>query len=428
MMRVSMLFLLAYFWCFQPHRYGKAKSLLILAVCYAATTFPDMVFDANTIFSVTKISNFAAVFNLLVVSITAFVFGVHRDDRTVLTVITACTYELTGISFNSIIYCHTGRNSAISLAAQIVFMLTLLLIMKRNDRRVSMSEMLDALRDRWKLCIVTAMNFVSVYAASVWPGNVVYSELSRVLTVIMIALTLAYYLVVFSLMNAQMKGDRLEMNNEFLETYAAGLERQLEKDMRNQETMSIIRHDMRHRESMILYYLDSGDTDLIRDMLISTSEKMSKTAEKRYSLNPELNILLADTALKASENDTRFECRCEVEEIPKFIMTELMTVVLNLLENAQKAASAIPEKDKRFISFSMIPVGSQVEIEVDNSYTGELELDKNTGLPLARSQNGHGYGLRSVLAFSGKYHVPYTCETDGGVFRIRMLVLIQYTD
>jgi two-component system sensor histidine kinase AgrC len=421
MLRASSLFLLAFLWLLLPHRYGKFKSLLILLCCFAATCYPDYEISCHVVKYVDMDANYFNLLEILIVIITALIFSSHRDDRAVFGALSASTYELAGITVGSIIYYHS-QSSALSMGIQVIFYVLLLAICCRKDRSPALIETTNYTGKRAYLCFVPALSYLSIYAAAAWPGNIFLNQESRVLAVIMVFLMFAYYFLVSSLLNIQKKSCRLARNNELLETYAANLERQMEKDRENQEKMAILRHDIRHRENMILYYLDDGDTEAIRSMLGQMSDKLNETVQKKYCSNKAMNLILADTERKAAENGVAFECAAEISELPGGIRTDFATVILNLLENALKAASKVPEKEKRFVKFEAKQVKSNLAISVSNSYTGELRFALDTGLPVSMIGGEHGYGLRSVLAFSDKYSAPYDCSAEDGVFTFRILI------
>jgi hypothetical protein len=70
-------------------------------------------------------------------------------------------------------------------------------------------------------------------------------------------------------------------------------------------------------------------------------------------------------------------------------------------------------------------VKGQLFFEASNSYTGTLNFAPDTGLPVSEKGKGHGYGLRSVLAFSKKHGASFDCQTDGEVYHVRLLIPVE---
>lgn len=96
---------------------------------------------------------------------------------------------------------------------------------------------------------------------------------------------------------------------------------------------------------------------------------------------------------------------------------EIATVLANAIENAVNAAKNLPEQ-KRFIDIKSI-VSPQFMIQISNSFDGNIIIDDN-GIPQSE-QNGHGFGIRSIIAFCEKYGAFYEFKTNENVFIFRIM-------
>jgi hypothetical protein len=421
MLRVSMLFLLAFLWFLQPHRYGKLKSLLILACGFAFTIYPDVIIASHCEKYVSAYANYANIFEIFAVTGMAFAFGEHRDDRAVLAGLSASVYDLSGIVIGSIIY-YNNHNAILSMTIQVVYYVSVLIVTTGRTQNSSLSNMLEKIEGRGKLCYIPALSYLAIYAAAAWPGNIFKDVNSRVFSLIMIVLMFTYYFLILSLLHTQQKSNRLARNNELLETYAASLERRIEQEKNSQEKMAVLRHDMRHRESMVLYYLDAGDNEAIRDLMTETGSRLDETVVKDYCTNAFLNMMLSDAAQKAEAKGIAFSCAVSDCELSASIRVDFAPVMLNLLENAQNAASQVPAEYKPFIKVEIFRKNSQLIVEISNSYVGELHYSHDSLLPISERGGEHGYGFRSVMAFSEKYNAPMDCQTDNGVFVFQIII------
>jgi hypothetical protein len=421
MLRVSMLFLLAFLWLLQPHRYGRLKSLLILACGFAVTIYPDLVISQHLIVGYSLYANCANVFEILAVIGTAYCFGAHRDDRALFAGLSASTYDLAGIAVGTIIYYYL-QCPVSAIALQAAFYIGVLAAIVKGSDASSLPDVMENMSGRKKLCLIPALSYMSIYAASAWPGNIFHDEDSRILAAVMVVLMFAYYFLMVSLLRAQKKSCRLARDNELLETYASSLERRIEQEKKNQEKMAILRHDLRHRESMVLYYLDAGNEEAIRQMMTEAGSRLDETVEKEYCRNSVLNMILSSAAQKAEEKGIAFECTATDWELPLPIRTEFATIILNLLENAQNAASKVPAADKPVIKVDLFRESAQLIVRISNSYTGELHYSEDSCLPVSERGGGHGYGFRSVMAFAEKYGAPIDCHTENGEFIFQIII------
>jgi sensor histidine kinase regulating citrate/malate metabolism len=238
---------------------------------------------------------------------------------------------------------------------------------------------------------------------------------------LLVVMILSYRLVM-ELLRSQERDNWLKANNEILNAYAHGLKQQIERTAKAQETLSILRHDIRHRANLVQYYLSEGNLDAVSEMFAQVNEKLDETIERRYCADAALNWVLSSSAQKAADRQIRFECSADIPPLNETMELEFGTVVLNLLENALSAAAELPAAEQRFVEFSVHPVKGQAFLRMENSYCGTLAFSPVTNLPLSGKGEGHGYGLRSVLAFARMHQATFSCTAEGGVFHTRLLI------
>ena len=82
--------------------------------------------------------------------------------------------------------------------------------------------------------------------------------------------------------------------------------------------------------------------------------------------------------------------------------------------------------DERKISVVCSPVGSQLFIEITNTYTGKILFNPETGYPETRAED-HGFGTQSISAFARRYGGLLKYKAENGLFSMR-LILPLYED
>ena len=130
--------------------------------------------------------------------------------------------------------------------------------------------------------------------------------------------------------------------------------------------------------TMVLYYLDAGNEEAIRQMMTEAGSRLDETVEKEYCRNQVLNMILSSAAQKAEEKGIDFRCAAADCELPLSVRTDFATIILNLLENAQNAASKVPEAGKPFIKVDIFYESAQLIVRIANSYTGELHFSDDS--------------------------------------------------
>jgi signal transduction histidine kinase len=348
----------------------------------------------------------------------------HRDSRAVIVAISACTYDM-AVTAVSCLLCFFTRSTVLPFLGSLGFGVILLYVIVRGNRKTPISDLLQNSAGRMRLCLVPALAFVALYVACVWPGNVFSVPESRIVAVVMIAVMFTDYRLVISLLRIRAESDMLASSKELLESYACSLQERIEDSRKSREKLSILRHDMRHKDQMILYYLDAGDLDAVRALAEQTAVELDATAEKRYCRDNVIDRILAHADQAAAARQVEFRCNADIPEIapelPQELEFEFGTVVLNLLENAVRAAAAQTDPQKRYVRFTAHPVKKQMFLEVANPCEETPRLSPETGLPVTTQGTGHGCGLRSVRAFVDKRHASFDLTTAGGLFCVRIL-------
>jgi hypothetical protein len=420
-LRIVSAFLLFFLWLFLPHKYNRIVSLAIVSASYLLTGLLEVTISRHVAQSIDFDGIEALIAEVLVVLCTAVLLGEHRDSRSIFVGMSACACALAAFVFGSLVYCYM-RNILLSLVGQAGFNIIVLVILYKNNRKTPLTELLADKTGRAKLCLIPFVCFVSIFISSIWPGNIYMIPACRPVSVVMIVLMFFYYQLVMALLRTQMTSSWLKSNNEILNAYAGGLKQQIERTEKEQEELSILRHDIRHRANLVQYYLSEGNTDAVKKMCSEVNAKLDETTERRYCVDSALNWVLSSAAKKAADRGIQFTCSADIPSLPGAIEMEYGTVVLNLLENACNAAARFPDKEKRFIKFSVQRVKGQVFLRIDNSYSGTLRFSPVTKLPISDKGENHGYGLRSVLAFAQIHQATFECTAEKDIFHTRLLI------
>jgi len=424
-MRVTAVFLVLHLWFLLPHRYRAPACAGILAAMYALTTLLDLFVCQNITNKVNLAGNLALAAEVVLVLGAALLIGQHRDSRALLIGFSACACDLAGVAINCLLY-FWSQSTALALAGSAACCAAALYFLVRGDRKTPLRDLLQNRSGRMKLCLVPLLTFLSFYVICVWPGNIFTVPECRVVLIIMILIMFGYYQLVLSLLRSRADSDALAGNNELLEAYVSSLKRQVADVRDAEEQLSILRHDMRHKDNMILYYLDAGNTDAVRTMVSDTVQQLDATAQKRYCRNGVLNMILTQTDRRAKQQGVVFRCSADIPEpepgVPPEMEFEFGTIVLNLLENALRVAAALSDPQRRWVRFTAYRIKGQMFLEAANPYDGVLRLSPDTGLPQTTQGDGHGYGLRSVRAFVKKHSASLDFDTGNGIFCARILL------
>lgn len=215
-------------------------------------------------------------------------------------------------------------------------------------------------------------------------------------------------------------------DTDILRSQVRALERQVERIQTEQEQGRIFRHDLRYYLHLLDANLNTGDLDGARhvaDSIEATLEEYSGSAATphAYTGNPLLDTVFSAWAERCAAAEVEFSVQLTLPPDLRVGMIELAVVVSNALDNACNACRVMPEGEKRIIRVYDSPGAGQFFLAIDNTYSGSVAFDAETGLPVS-NRPGHGYGTKSVAAFAKRYGAAFSCSAEDGWFRLRLLI------
>lgn len=203
----------------------------------------------------------------------------------------------------------------------------------------------------------------------------------------------------------------------------------LKKHAETMKTMSdqlhIIRHDLRHYIHIQSVCLENGDLDGMREALASTSKYIQNPGTghilRQYTGHSLIDAVLSYYSDCAETEGIVFKVELHLPvEIGD--TSELAVLLSNAVENAYHACCAMDPGAEREIRITGGAKGSQLFLEISNTYCGEVHFD-DRGYPVAQ-QEGHGYGTQSIAAYAEKSGAVLAYEAEDGWFRLRFLTAL----
>ena len=88
----------------------------------------------------------------------------------------------------------------------------------------------------------------------------------------------------------------------------------------------------------------------------------------------------------------------------------------NLAKNAVEAVAHLTEKERK-IYFLVSQGKGNLRIRMENTYTGNLKIDKNGNIrTIKKDARNHGYGVKNVMKIIEKYDGEKDVSTDNNRF------------
>ena len=230
-----------------------------------------------------------------------------------------------------------------------------------------------------------------------------------VLLMICILMLLVYILIFYTFQTA---GDAMER-----ERIAGNMKEQIllqkkqyEFYLQKREAERIFRHDARHRDSILISYLENGEVEGAKEFLKKELAEIEKNAKIPFCENTLINAVLSEYRTKAEQEGLEFSARIQMPKELACDEAEFCVMLSNLLENSLDAA-------KSYIAISIKHLNHQLSLNVKNDYEGELKKSAENNY-LTNKPQGSGLGLKSVEAILKSNSGFLKIEDTDGVFDV----------
>jgi hypothetical protein len=196
-------------------------------------------------------------------------------------------------------------------------------------------------------------------------------------------------------------------------------EKQYEQWKAMVELNSIKVHDLKHMLHRIenyadKYHLDIPDLSPMRESIDGFSP-LVKTG------NEVIDVLLRNMDRLCRQQGVRLNCVSYTDTLGSFDSMSLYFLFANAIDNARAGAAPVSDKDKRLVDVSLKQFGDSVIIHVWNYFEGEITFSDE--LPVSNnSEEGHGYGLKSIKMIVDRFGGAMKAHTEGDVFHLNIIL------
>ena len=228
----------------------------------------------------------------------------------------------------------------------------------------------------------------------------VYSDdiLGTEVVIVGIGLMLVNFLVL-NLYSILMDALSQSYESEILKQKVNMYSNQLNLIIANEDKLSTLRHDMKHHLNELKLLAIKEDNKEIQHYIDSMVEFVENPNEIVCSGNTEIDSLLNYMLKRAKEELKVVDVKVQLPKDISFSF-DINVILGNLLENALEAASLTEDK----ILKCKIQLRKNIlKIRLENSYTGNLEKEKDGYLTSKADKKKHGIGLKSVQNMVKKY-------------------------
>lgn len=185
-----------------------------------------------------------------------------------------------------------------------------------------------------------------------------------------------------------------------------------------------MKHDMANHIFTLERLYAGNNTGEARAYSEELKAAFSQAAGEIKSGNPVTDVILQEMKSAAEKKGIRF-CSEFYYPVDSAINAFDVSVILNnALQNAVENTSQTGMPCIRVSSYRQ---NNAYMIEVRNSFSGTLQWDAGSGLPVTSKEktDGHGYGLSNIRKVAEKYFGDIDIALEDGEFRISIMLMAE---
>lgn len=419
--RISFFYLLLHISLFTRLRYGKVRTAMILGGCFALESLADYLL----LFRITKepLGWLALLAEIAIVQTGAWLVSEYRDMRAIFTGVSAAVYVLPGDFLCQLVPSGMEHGFLLALMIQISAHSLILFCLAKISRKDWLSE-LQFKDTNWFLLSIIPIMLYLIMCSLCEPGiaATIPRDGNTLSVFLLLLLTGTTNLVTMILLSWKTRSMKKERDAAMLRACAEGMQKNIEILQEKSMEFQRIRHDRKHYDQMILSLMDEGKYREAREAVSRQVQSPAVVRTKLLCENAAANAVLSVYAQRAEDAQVQFDCKADIPALEHIDEYGFATVLANLLDNALRAACAVPEADKRTIQINIRPVKGMLILQIKNPYRGEIRISPESCLPESDRGEGHGIGLLSVEAFVQKYDGSCSFSSESGLFSAQIIV------
>lgn len=228
-----------------------------------------------------------------------------------------------------------------------------------------------------------------------------------------VALCVTADVFLYQTMHRDVKNAQIKAENEVLRQLQQMQLLHSETLHRQQEKMSILRHDTRNHLHVLRILMDK-DAEESKAYLSKLIDLQQGDAEAVFCANKALNALLYAKSLDANQQDIRLGLEIKLPPQLPLDDVDLVGIFGNLLDNAIAACSEVKESTRRTIHLETLVMAGHLRVRCTNAHASPAAM--HNGIPARASGEERGWGVQSIMHAAARYGGHVDFEQDDASF------------
>ncbi len=361
--------------------------------------------------------------SILTMSVPSFIYFLivsrFRDGRLIIAFCIGDIFTMIVTSFTSLAAQALGDSMVFLFVSRLVIFPVAEYLFFRYAKR-GYDETLIELADGhwWMISAACVAFYMAVVLLATYPTPILERPEDTPAFSLLIILVVITMLIIAKVIRDQLRINRYRQTEELLNVQVSSFENALAALEQDSQDIRILRHDLRHYETSLRNFLETGNIQGAMNLLGGIRELTHDPVAVSYCPDRALNSVLITYINAAKKLGAQVKTKIEVGDALPVDWAPLCILFSNALENAVNALADVPKPEDRELTIVFFdrPVFA---IGIYNTFAGQVKFGEN-GLPLAAPE--HGYGTQSIQAFARKYGATLEFSTAQNVFRLRLVI------
>jgi len=240
--------------------------------------------------------------------------------------------------------------------------------------------------------------------------------------VIYYAVSIAVVVVVIGLYQSIKAKQEEKLQNELLAAQIDSIRHHIGQVECLYQNIRGIKHDMTNHIMTLERLYASDQAEEAREYTAELKAALAEAVGEIKSGNPVTDVILQEWKGEAEKREMQFQCDFYYPAGSDINVFDVSVILNNALQNAMEHTAK-----NASVSIRSYRRNNAYMIEVANSYTGNLQQDPESGLPVTskRRADGHGYGLSNIRRVAHKYAGDIAVDIKDGKFCLSVMLMME---
>lgn len=249
-------------------------------------------------------------------------------------------------------------------------------------------------------------------------SNLLYSDNKTIVEFMGFMFCISYLSFLFVYFQEYEKKREIKQYSDLIEMQLFSIQKEIEQVRKSEQTLAILRHDMRHHLDIILTQIKSGRSQQTIDYIQEINDAYDDTQIISYCKNEMVNSVISIYYSRFLEKKITLHCDISIGKILSFPDTTICTILSNALENAMHALEKTNLKDK-WVKLTIFEKRNHLLFQIENPIQ---QIPKFVdGIPVSR-EKGHGIGVKSITFYVEQLNGSCHFSVSGNTFILKIIL------